>query len=76
MTKSQALFIHFLRNRLEFSYGRITQAFEQRYIYKLRFDIDTLGLFNGGSHFERQLCHDASSVLGYNIDEQTLEDLL
>jgi hypothetical protein len=76
MTRSQALFIHFLRNRLEFSYGRITQAFKQRYIYKLRFDIDTLDLFNGGSHFGRQLIHDASNELNYNIDKQTLKDLL
>lgn len=76
MTKSQALFIHFLKNRLEFSYGRITQAFKQRYIYKQPFNIDVMGLYNGGSHFGRQLIHDASDVLNYDIDKQTLEDLL
>lgn len=76
MKIQQALFIHFLRNRLEFSYGRITQAYKQRYVAKQPFNIEKLDDYATGSNFGRHLCMDASKTLEYNIDLNLLEDLL
>ena len=76
MSKQQALFIAYLRMRCDFSYGRISQAFKQRYIAKQPFNLERLDDYTSGSNFGRHLCLDSSNTLNYNIDKITLEDLL
>jgi hypothetical protein len=67
MTKSQAIFIKFLRLRLECSWSKIYCHWHNRYQLMIPFSNYESGTYS--SFTGRKLCHDAQTVLNENWED-------
>lgn len=67
MTKSEALFIKYLRVRLECSWRKVYAHWHNRYVHKIPFsNYETVA----NQIWGRQLCRDAQTLLNENWEDE------
>lgn len=66
MTKFQALYIAYLRAKMEGSWRWVSASYKRRYVDKLPFSLNTVCVEE--QTYGKELCKEASKLLNINVD--------